>query len=265
MDAIDEVDEQLTLTVAGESVRHANVGSSAHTVVDFVESDVRPVVQLDIRQGERHGQFTRLDDEDVVVETVINDPNGEHKVDWSKSDANVIAAATIEDGVLRISSNAISAGSYVVEASVSDSEFVGENFSVRRVLHISVNEDRVDFDQDGIPNGFDTLLNANLMYMDRSSNENIVVAEQGAKIALGDVATYSSISGVTVLESQLDSAQFGSSVDSEYYVDGDYQFPLGLYDVEIQSLPVPGKPVQITFSNAEAIPQDAIYRIFVTY
>lgn len=263
-DEVDESDEEIVLTIADEANDNAKASSLSSTTIDITGSEFRPALLLVVTQDEHHGQYIDVDGGDVFVSVDVVDAGGEQTFDWSDTDADVLAVATIDEEELRIDLETLSVGSYEVSVDVTDSDFVDTTFSVRKLLHVREDRTASDLDEDGVPNDIDIILEPNATYMNHSENTNLVVSEQGTKVALGDVATYLGGSGVSVQESSLGEVSIGSSADVEYSEDSDYQFPRGLYDVEIQALPVPGEALRVTFSHAEPIPAESVYRVFLS-
>ena len=256
-----EGDETIGLTLSAPTSENAVAGSQASTELTIVEDAVPPSLSISISQGESAGQFVSSDGGNVMATVEIQDPNGTHTADWSQSDNNLVPLEGTDSLSFSFDPSGVDAGPYLVSVDVSDDGTPDQTYTTAKVIHISA-DSASDLDEDGIPNEFDEVAVEHAISLDTSESALVAVAEQGTKLAAGGAATSNSVKGVKVTESMIiEGGEDGGEMplNSE---DTSFDYVSGLYDLEIQRLPVPGQTVRIVIPVGAAISADGSFRIY---
>ncbi|MCY3859028.1 MAG: metallophosphoesterase [Gammaproteobacteria bacterium] len=256
-----EGEETIGLTLSAPTSENAVVGSQASTELTIVEDAVPPSLSISISQGENAGQFVSSDGGNVIATVEIQDPNGTHTADWSQSDNNLVPLEGTDSLSFSFDPSGVDAGPYLVSVDVSDDGTPDQTYTTAKVIHISA-DSASDLDEDGIPNEFDEVVVEHAISLDTSESALVAVAEQGTKLAAGGAATSNSVKGVKVTESMIiEGGEDGGEtpLNSE---DTGFDYVSGLYDLEIQRLPVPGQSVRIVIPVGAAISADGSFRIY---
>ena len=256
-----EGEETIGLTLSAPTSENSVVGSQASTELTIVEDAVPPSLSISISQGENSGQFVSSDGGNVMATVEIQDPNGTHTADWSQSDNNLVPLEGTDALSFSFDPSGVDAGPYLVSVDVSDDGTPDQTYTTTKVIHISA-DSAPDLDEDGIPNEFDEVVVEHAISLDTSESALVAVAEQGTKLAAGGAATSNSVKGVKVTESMIiEGGEDGGEMplNSE---DTSFDYASGLYDLEIQRLPVPGQTVRIVIPVGAAIPADGSFRIY---
>ena len=257
-----EGEETVGFTLSEPTTENSVIGSQESTELTIVEDAVPPSLSISISQGENSGQFVSPDGGNVVATVEIQDPNGTHTADWSQSDNNLVPLEGSESLMFSFDPTGLTAGPYLVSADVSDDGIPDLVYKVRRLIHITADSATPDLDEDGIPDEFDEVAAKHAISLDTSESDLVAVAERGTKLAAGGAATSNSVRGVKVTESMIiDGGEDGGETPLNAE-DTSFDYGSGLYDLEIQRIPVPGQTVRIVIPVGAAIPADGTLRIY---
>lgn len=254
-DQFDEGSE--TIEVALEKPRsHAALGNASKASIRIEDGPVPPALGLAIQQGPNAGRKISTTAGQAKVSLTIADPNGVHNVSWAASSAALLSASQSEGQLLTISSDQIVPGLYLVAATVTDSELLGEQFKVATMLKVTNTEVEPDQDGDGIPDALELSTETNAIPLDGRRSDQLASADPGVTIVIGDAALSQNIAGILIDEA----AATAASGDA----DDDYDYPGGLLDFEIQNMPVPGESVRLVVPLAQPIPASAEFRKYMS-
>lgn len=243
--------ESQTLSAASFEVTlgmptNAVLGQSNQMQVMIVEDAAPPKVSLVVTQDDVLGRYITQTDSVVDVQVFIDDVNGNHAIGWEYADA--LASLINDDALDTLSFNpqSLAPGNYTVKVKVADDGLPGELFTRELTLKVSGFSKLLDADDDGIPDDVDITLASNAIQLSQSSTD-IVQANAGVKLSLGNTAADNEDKGIEVDETDLP------------VVDALLAYPLGLLDFEAQ-LNVPGEALELVVPLAQGIPEGAIYR-----
>ena len=258
-DEVEEGTESIEVTL-GAPAANAVLGSASMSMISIIETQEPPALKLSVSQGDQNGRKVAAEGGPVMVMLSIKDPNGTHTVDWSASDNNLIA--TSEDGamVFEFDPAALAEGGYEVAAIVTDSGIADETFNIGVLIRVSAEAVEADSDGDGVPDSKDTSQEINVIAVDADAGTATVTADAGVKLIIGDAAQASGTSGIAISEETIaasgaDGGEAPSNGDDE-----DFNYPAGVYDFQVQDLPVPGQSVRLVIPVASGIPANAVFR-----
>ena len=258
-DEVEEGTESIEVTL-GAPAANAVLGSASMSMISIIETQEPPALKLSVSQGGQNGRKVAAEGGPVMVMLSIKDPNGTHTVDWSASDNNLVA--TSEDGamVFEFDPAALAEGGYEVAAIVTDSGIADQTFNIGVLIRVSAEAVEADSDGDGVPDSKDTSQETNVIAVDADAGTATVTADAGVKLIIGDAAQASGTSGIAISEETIaasgaDGGEAPSNGDDE-----DFNYPAGVYDFQVQDLPVPGQSVRLVIPVASGIPANAVFR-----
>ena len=259
-DDAEEGEETIEISL-GAPEEYAVLGATILSTISIIESDVPPALKLAVSQGEQKGRKVSASGGAVSVALSISDVNGTHTVDWSSSDNNLVA--TSEDGSLtfEFDPSALAEGGYEVTAIVTDSAIADQTFTIGTLVRVSA-EDTVeaDSDGDGVPDSKDLSEETNVIAINADAGDVAVSADEGVKLVTGDAAQASGTAGIGITEDTIAaSGQDGGEAPTNG-TDEDFDYPAGLYDFQVQDLPVPGQSVRLVIPVASGVPAGAVFR-----
>ncbi len=255
-DLDDEGNENIVVSL-GDPVANAVLGAAVESDISIVEEAVPPALKLSITQGDSKGKSISTVGGEVIVGLEIIDPNGEHQVDWTGSDAIIDGLEDAADtNVLKFDPSdwaTIENSSVQVIAKVTDSGIADSSFTISAKLKVSQAEVEPDSDGDGIPDSKDTSDKPNVIALNADSGSAAASSDEGTRIVTGDTANSSDTAGIGITEETL--AESGGD-------DEDFNYPSGILDFEVQDLAIPGDSVRIVIPLAVPIPEGATFRKF---
>jgi hypothetical protein len=258
-DDVEEGTESIEVTL-GAPAANAVLGSALTSVISIVETQEPPALKLSVAQGAQNGRKVAAEGGAVIVSLSIVDPNGTHTVDWSASDSNLVATSDAGALTFEFDPAALIEGGYEVSAIVTDSGVADQTFNIGALIRVSAEAVDADTDGDGVPDSKDTSEETNVIAVDADAGTASVTADEGVKLVIGDAAQAAGTSGIAVSEETIaasgaDGGEAPSNGDDE-----DFNYPAGVYDFQVQDLPVPGQSVRLTIPVASGIPADAVMR-----
>lgn len=259
-DDAEEGEETIEISL-GAPEEYAVLGATILSTISIIESDVPPALKLAVSQGEQKGRKVAASGGAVSIALSILDVNGTHTVDWSSSDNNLVA--TSEDGSLtfEFDPSALAEGGYEVTAIVTDSAIADQTFTIGTLVRVSAEETvEADSDGDGVPDSKDLSEETNVIAINADAGDVAVSADEGVKLVIGDAAQASGTAGIGITEDTIAaSGQDGGEAPTNG-ADEDFDYPAGLYDFQVQDLPVPGQSVRLVIPVASGVPAGAVFR-----
>jgi len=259
-DEVEEGNEEIVVTF-GDPQGGAVLGSENSTTVTIVEAQVPPALRLEVVQGDKKGKKVSASAGSVSVLLTIKDPNGEHSVDWAGSDAEIVP--TSEAGALTFEFDPAELdGGYEVIALVTDSGIAEETFTIATRIFVKAGDVVVeaDSDGDGIPDSKDVSEESNVIAINADESSAAVTADQGVTLVLGDAAQASETAGIAVSEDTIASGGADGSGEESKGADEDFDYPAGVYDFQVQDLPIPGQSVRLVIPVPGGVPANAVMR-----
>ena len=258
-DEVEEGTETIEVTL-GAPAANAVLGTALTSMISIIETQEPPALKLSISQGDQNGRKVAAEGGSVMVTLSILDPNGTHTVDWSASDNNLVA--TSEDGAMmfEFDPTGLAEGGYEVAAIVTDSGIADATFNIGTLIRVSAEAVEADSDGDGVPDSKDTSEETNVIAVDADAGTAAVTADEGVKLVIGDAAQASGTSGIAITEETIAASGADGGEAPSNGEDEDFNYPTGLYDFQVQDLPVPGQSVRLVIPVAAGVPADAVFR-----
>ena len=254
-DEVEEGTEVIEVTL-GDPAANAVLGAASMAMVSIIETAEPPSLKLSVNQGDKSGRRVSAIDGNVMVMLTITDPNGTHEVDWSNTDENLVRASEDDPMMFEFDPEALSGG-YAVIAAVTDSGIEGETFSIDLQVLVEAEAVEADSDGDGIVDSKDTSEEANVIAVDADSSDAAVTADEGVTLVIGDAALANGTSGIAITEETIAASGQDGGAAPTNGSDEDYDYPLGVYDFQVQDLPVPGQSARIVIPLGTGVPADA--------
>lgn len=258
------------IVIAMDNPVNAAEGPVTTHTVDLVEGNVAPEVSLYALQGGEQTRIVVIGNGPVTVKSVLTDPNAgdNHGYDWSATDTGL---SDTDAGVATYTFDpeSLSPGIYTLRLDVNDG---AESAQASLVLNLvdqapsltnsmdsdgdgvdDESEGISDKDNDGIPDFLDAISSSHVLQgQSAQSASHLLESEPGLRMTLGSVALLSQDGEASIDSGDLDSA----GIDTD---DG-YEFSGGLFDFNVEELPVAGQSVSIVVPQLSAIPAAAVYR-----
>ena len=272
----DDVPENTeTLTVHFQEPKNAVVGPLGSHTLTIAEGNVAPSVELFAAQ---QGMSTRLIDKqagEVTISALVTDANlaDTHVFDWQVSDAAIIDADSIDDQ-FSFDPSVLAEGVYEFMVTVDDGDKTGTVKLSLTVLDSlpelaaidsdfdGINDDEegyADSDNDGIPDYLDASSLASNVVQEKliESEFFLMETEPGLHLSLGNVAFKASGSNTGITED--DAVKYGHNGLGANADDG-FDYISGVFDFNVNEIPVAGQSVSIVIAQFSPIPSNAIYR-----
>lgn len=243
----DEGTETIVVTL-GKPSADAVLGSANEAVISIVEDAVPPVLKVSISQGASKGKKLAADGGTVTAELVISDPNGEHSIDWTQSNSSLVSTSGTDTRTFSFDPAGLE-GTYNLTAVVTDSGITDSNFTISVNVLISATSIGADKDGDGISDDKDRSEESNVIPVDADVNDRAAISDPGTTLVLGDAANASGKAGILLSEESLAQSSGADDPDNDY--------PMGIFDFEVQDLSVPGSSVRVVVPLPAPIPADA--------
>ncbi|QSX41005.1 Ig-like domain-containing protein [Shewanella cyperi] len=272
-DGTPEGNETVVVTLGTPT--HAVLGPKASHTLTIVESNVAPSVVLGATQGDGQTRIVSQDGGLVTVTATVTDPNtgDSHSFDWSQSD-NALVDSDGDDSTFTFDPSTLSPGFYKLRVAVSDGDKTGMDRLKLRVEAalptldttdsdgdgINDNDEGAgDKDGDGIPDYLDAVNLARNVVQETpaSSNSFLMETEPGLALSLGDVAfrANGSDTGVSNGDVVTHGNEGAGATD-----DIDYRYGNGMFDFNVEELPLSGQSVNIVVAQFQPVPANAVYR-----
>ena len=254
-DDVEEGTEGIEVAL-GAPAAGAVLGAASTAVISIVESAEPPALKLSASQGGNLGRKVSSGGGNVTVLLTITDPNGTHDVDWTSSDASLVRLSEDEAMVFEFSPEGLEGGFSIV-ANVTDSGLEGETFTIDQQVLIVADVVEADSDGDGIADSKDDSNEPNVIAVDADASDAAVTADEGVTLVIGDAALANGTSGIAITEETIaSSGQDGGDAPTNGS-DEDYDYPLGVYDFQVQDLPVPGQSARVVIPLGAGVPAEA--------
>ncbi len=264
-----------TLTVHFQEPKNAVVGPLGSHTLTIAEGNVAPSVELFAAQ---QGVGTRLIDKqagEVTISALVTDANlaDIHVFDWQVSDEAIIDADVIDDQ-LSFDPSILAEGVYEFMVTVDDGDKTGTVKLSLTVLDSlpelsaidsdfdGINDDEegyADSDNDGIPDYLDASSLATNVVQEKlvESEFFLMETEPGLHFSLGNVAFKASGSNTAITED--DAVKYGHNGLGANADDG-FDYISGVFDFNVNEIPVAGQSVSIVIAQFSPIPSNAVYR-----
>ncbi|WP_462179029.1 tandem-95 repeat protein [Pseudoalteromonas gelatinilytica] len=264
-----------TLTVHFKEPKNAVVGPLGSHTLTIAEGNVAPSVELFAAQ---QGMSTRLIDKqagEVTISALVTDANlaDTHVFDWQVSDEAIIDTDSIDDQ-FSFDPSLLAEGVYEFIVTVDDGDKTGTVKLSLTVLDSlpelsaidsdfdGINDDEEgygDSDNDGIPDYLDASSLASNVVQEKliESEFFLMETEPGLHLSLGNVAFKASGSNTGITED--DAVKYGHNGLGANADDG-FDYISGVFDFNVNEIPVAGQSVSIVIAQFSPIPSNAIYR-----
>lgn len=267
---------QETIVITLEEPTNAIIGTKASSQIAIFEGNVAPDVSLTATQGDGATRIVSQDGGLVTVSTTVKDPNqnDNHSYDWSNSDSALVDTDD-DETTFTLDPSALSPGFYKLRIAVSDGDKVGQDRLKLRIDEVlpelndqddsdndgisDKDEGTGDNDDDGIPDFLDSANLARNVVQERQADDTsfLMETEPGLALTLGEVAFRAKSAKTQVSEDDIvNHGNEGQGANK----DESYEYSNGLFDFNVEELPIAGQSVSIVVAQFAPIPADAIYR-----
>ena len=275
-DGIGEGSETLILTL--DSVTNAAIGSDSQISLTLVENNIQPMASLSVSQANTATLTAVSTGGLVTVQSTVTDPNvGEqHIYDWSLTDNNLVDLDS-DEATLTFNPASVSSGVYNIVLIVTDSGGLSSQVSqnIRKVSTPKIllstqdtdgdgtadaDEGTGDSDGDGIENYRDH--NQEPAHMLPIGNGRHLSTQNGLTLTVGKTAFAANASTATTTEDNI--GDHGEAAVGVNVVDDQFTPQSEIIDFVINGLSQPGDMVSIIIPLPQPIPENAVYRKFLT-
>ncbi|VUD61829.1 Adhesin BmaC autotransporter [Thalassocella blandensis] len=270
-DAETESNEQLVVHLDDEVI---NTGVKSSYTLTIVETNVAPEVTLLLEQNGNPTVLVSPSEGDVTVTAIVDDANvgDAHTFDWSASDNRLIDKdGSLTDMGMVFDPSDLIAGIAKIRVTVNDGHggIDKAKLTFRVVSELptlessndsdndgvdDVAEGTGDMDDDGIPDYLDNIVATNVLPESVNSSDSFLIeCDPGVRCRLGEFALISNSGGAHLPdEDQAELLQIPEDVN--------YEHVGGLFDFEVEDLPIAGQSVQVVIPQLEVVPMKAVYR-----
>ncbi|NRB42355.1 MAG: hypothetical protein HRU20_28450, partial [Pseudomonadales bacterium] len=255
-DDFNEENESIIFTMT--SADNAVIGHKNTHTITLSEYNIAPIISFFMQQKDVNVSTVNNDQGLVVVAASIQDANtgDKHTYDWSLSEQGLLDIATVIDGSQIIfDALNLSEGIHSLILQVFDDgepvKFTQKEWSVI----VSVNEQAVDTDNDGIADINDSISQSHLIQSVEGEDEAYIIStDAGASISLGDlaIALESQASTITLADIQVLSP--GIEID-------EFHSASGYSDLRISDLTTAGQTASLILPLNTAITENTIVRL----
>jgi hypothetical protein len=242
---------------------------SIHTI-QLIEGNVAPQVSLNAEQGGNQVRTAVIGADPVTVTPTLIDPNtgDNHSYDWTATDGRLSDIDSAVD-TYTFSPDDLSPGIYTLHLAVHDGS-EGDEASLALNLIAAIpdlsdaqdsdgdgiddaSEGITDEDNDGVPDYLDAIASANVLQEQSAlSTSYLIEGEPSVRLTLGSVALLTQDGKANIDTSDLQSLGLPN--------DDVYDYSSGLFDFNVEDIPVAGQSVLVVIAQLAAIPSDPVYR-----
>ena len=273
-----EYDSQETIEIALGEPTNAALGSLQARTITITEENLAPELNLVVKQSGVISSTVYSDKGSVSVEAVYSDLNASdsHVLEWDTAawigSADNAPELTFEGNSVSFDATALTAGTFSISATVTDdgSPLLDKSRTVAiRVIAESpslldtsdsdndgtsdADEGVADTDGDGIPDYLDNITETYLAPISVGST-NVVEAQVGISISIGDSALASDSNAIGITEESLE-ALTGIA-------DEDYLYPEGLFDFKLSGAEL-GASYRLVLPLASPFVVGSVFRKYI--
>ena len=277
-DGIGEGDESILFTMGDPT--NAVIGGSGQHSVRITEANAPPQASLTATQASIDTSEVTTGSGPVVITPAVSDPNPDdaHLFDWSLSDNALVPQEGYDGTTFTFDPSVLNAGLYTIVLRLDDTGVPSLSGEVQLSIRVvddtpvltgddsdgdgidDVSEGHGDSDGDGASDYQDavsepSLLQTQVGYSDRY----LLQTDTGLKIRMGQISFASDKSVAMVTED--DVVNYGGIAGG--IVDEAYNYPMGLYDFNIDDLAEPGVSARVVIPLTGPIPANARYRKYI--
>ncbi|MCP5077458.1 MAG: outer membrane beta-barrel protein [Psychromonas sp.] len=236
------------------SVNGLNLDAKSSLILTRIEKNIAPKIGLSVEQdGQLRTQI--INDANAVTITANTEDSNKDEltVVWSSED-NALFNNSSDQTLFTFDAQGLEAGIYKVSATVTE---VGtaELYSNTQDVYINVGAVLPDYITQPNTN---VLPDNTIAHKASDGNKYLLEAEPGTTVTFGRLSLQESLGGAQVSTTTIEN-------DNSIELDATENVNVGgLFDFEIHNLPVSGQSVKMVLPLREAIPEEAIYRKYIT-
>ena len=277
-DGVVEDDESLILELT--DAEGAVLGSPVLHTVTITEQNLSPRGSMILTQGGDHrSQVSQQEGEvAVVVEASDANPGDTLSYDWSGTSSALVLSVT-DAAETSFDPSSVAPGNYRLSVSVTDDADPPAVIILRRLVRV-VEESGVlsnadtdgdgisdddegynDTDGDGIEDYRDNNADVSVLPVAEGNDNEVLQTEPGLRLKLGEASLAADKRGGLVTDEDLAMVvDDDTQAPLENTTDEEFDHPLGVFDFEIDQLPIVGQAVRVVIPQPEAVPENAVYR-----
>ncbi|MBT6586875.1 MAG: hypothetical protein HON77_21495, partial [Gammaproteobacteria bacterium] len=277
-DTLREGIETLEITLLGSD--EAALGHQINHTLFITEDNIPPQTQIVTTQSgeKRTTVYQQGGLVSLAAEAHDNNPGDVLRFDWSATSLELTLNASDQE-VVTFDPSIVMAGSYRVLLMVSDDADVPGVVNRSQLLQIvaaapnlsdevdsdgdglfDADEGAIDTDGDGIEDYLDTSTDLTILPLNNGDDNVVVETGVGLRLKLGEAARFGRTHGAAISDDNLSFLVGQLPGQPENPNDAQYNHPSGLFDFEIDQLPIAGQAVQVVLPLLRPIPKNAVYR-----
>jgi hypothetical protein len=259
------------IVIAMDTPTNAVAGPHSIHIIQLLEANVAPQVSLSAEQAGTQVRTLLVGNGPVTVSSHLIDPNSgdSHSYDWTATDSRLSDIDAAAD-TYTFTPAALAPGLYTLRLSVSDGSASDQTSLTLNLVAAAptlsaaldsdgdgiadASEGIGDTDNDGIADYLDAIETANVLQEQSAvSTSYLIESEPSVRLTLGAIALQVGHGTAGV---DLNAIENHGGIPA----DTSYDFSSGLFDFDIEEIPVAGQSVKVVIAQLSAIPQNPVYQ-----
>ena len=269
-----------------------NSGANNSTSITITESNISPLVSLQLQQNQEARSTVARDEGLVSIIANVSDPNPQDSLttEWTAEglvntsdvenvflfDPGLLAPVGDGSAIYQVSVFVSDDGEPVQDASTFIDIEVVDSFSALSETADSdgdlipdSQEGYGDSDGDGVPDYLDAIDDCNVIAAQADNQDEFLVeAEPGVCMKLGETSSVNDSNGLQVILTEPENRaervnRFGEKVvliATGLPEDRGYENSGGIYDFVLYDLPIAGQSARVVIPQSKPLPENAVYR-----
>ncbi|MFT5502491.1 MAG: hypothetical protein ACI8XC_000196 [Gammaproteobacteria bacterium] len=268
-DAQFELSETIELII-GSDLENAAIGSRDASIITLLQGNIPPTARIGMSQNGQNTRIFTRDEGLVTMVPFIQDLNlgDSHVLDWTRTNVELIDSNLLDEQ-FSFDPSLLSSGTFNVTLKATDHADASASLSTLIQIKPTApiltsidtdgdgSSDEVegddDTDSDGIPDYLDRVLDTNRL-QSYQADSFVLQADPGLKLSIGDSSFSASVFGARINETDIAQTAGGLYQPDVLNSVG------GIFDFNIENLPVAGSSARVVLPLSSPIPELAVYR-----
>ncbi|WP_019617055.1 putative Ig domain-containing protein, partial [Psychromonas ossibalaenae] len=234
------------------SINGLNLDIKSSLILTRIEENIAPKVDLTVvQEGQERTQVTTTGNEVTITASSMDSNKDTLETVWS-SENNALVNSSSDENQFIFEPQTLPTGVYKVTATVTETN-TAERYSNTQDVYINVTLVLPDY-----VSASSELPDNTLSHKASDGNKYLLEAEPGTKVTFGRLSLQESEGGVKV---SIETIEQDPSIELD---DAENVSVGGIFDFEIHELPVNGQSVNMVLPLREVIPEDAVYRKYIS-